>query len=1413
MGFNGAITRSLGKGTIMGFARTSTGHRVALRVPDCHQVEGAPQDLLSVSGLVALGYEFHFTHSRAFMVTPEGFTIDLVQKAGLYWLRWRKAIDTAPPEQHSTSNAATNDMNAATSTRACEDADDDNNESFILRNEEPWLTHHDAGAEATAATLSAPVTATSTTATATAANNECFGAGAGPRASLPLLHRRLGHFGHDLLEKMSSERGFDVTLTDHTRTFCEVCKSNKLTRRHVPAQREQRTFEQQEATLNPLRDIPPRDVKIKAGTSDSRPPPSSTEQPVSHCVGKPFERVWTDLKGKLAADFWRNRYLVTFTCESTRWSCVYYCKRKSDVKLKFIEFLDWVERQGYQVRQLNSDGGGEYTANENASMLSEFEKICVARKINQQFTSANTASQNGISERLNRTLAEHAACLLHEAGLGKEFWSLAVKQIVWIRNRIYHRALRDEHTGASSSPFQRLYGRQPRVSMARVWGCDAWSLKTNRDKSSFDPKAKKGIFVGVSSNRKGWVILDPRTRKLHTTYHCAFNESFEERRCALRDFKLRPKKAGPGASKEEEQQAKLEAALYHEAAEVFDDELTASDVEAAEERAGAPACAEAEQPSKQQVSTAEQTVNGAEPEDIDKSSKQQVSTAEQNVNGTEPEDDDESPRQSDVDDSTEEERHESNEPQNGGRSLRTPTWAIHPKRRAAIGAPQELIEEDAAFLEFAFDHDFPLRLQQRNPKRNGSKSRLRYEGYKSARTLRDIKNLGGTWEDIHWDYCRGFIDFTHTEGTSLEELDEQHKARDISNSAAARVDQKGLVRTTGPFDSISLAESIQQDYAVMALEHIESLSHRAQRVLQRALCDQTLTQFAHCCASRIMIPEPLTFAEAMASEHACEWRAAMDEEISNLMKFDCYDKVPRTQAIEHGRLVKSKWVFKVKYNSDGTVQRFRARLVAKGFTQVPGSDFYETFSPVFSYTSFRAVLAIAAATDMQLDTWDLQNSFLQQKLDVEHMYMECPAGYSNVTDNGQPAALHLKQSIYGLKQASRLLHERLAAFLISRGFRQCISDRCVFRNLRGDIVCTWVDDIIMATARDDAIGRSKFDADLRSEFEMSPWTVGEADWILKMQIKRDWEKGALHLSQPGAIEKLAARFNLANPEERTPTVPMDPALKLTKPDEADIVPSYVFDYQSAVGGLLYLSLTARPDIAQSVGMLSRFMSCPAVKHVEAAKQVISYLYGTKNLGITYTRNGASTPHLQSTAERSESQKLVTYADADYAGDSESRKSTSGFAILLHGGVISWQSKLQSTVALSTAEAETMAGVDAVKQLMHLRLFLREIGLEQLGPSYVYEDNQAAISLAQGKEQSQRSKHYQIKVHFISEQRKIGIFDYVKVGTKDQLADTFTKPLGRDEFVRFRSWMGVSPPPEPTTVAASIKTAAAEVKPN
>ena len=347
------------------------------------------------------------------------------------------------------------------------------------------------------------------------------------------------------------------------------------------------------------------------------------------------------------------------------------------------------------------------------------------------------------------------------------------------------------------------------------------------------------------------------------------------------------------------------------------------------------------------------------------------------------------------------------------------------------------------------------------------------------------------------------------------------------------------------------------------------------------------------------------------------------------------------------------------------------------------------------------------------------------------------------------------------------------------------------------MVLLYCDDILLFTPRHEEKTRESFNKKLANEFVLSPWTQGEANWILNCKVTRNWEQGTISISQDVAITKLAARFKMLSPAK--PSIPMKPDLKLRRASDSEVVSPENFAYSGLVGALLYLSLTCRPDIAQAVGVLSRYMAKPSEDHCEAARQVLAYLYGTRDYCLTYSRTGNSAPHIFTHTRKSDlaindsSQVLRAYADADLAGCPDTRRSTSGFAIMLSGGIIHWQSKLQTVVALSTAEAETYAAIEAVKTLVHLRLFLREVGSPQVGPTTVYEDNAAAISLAIGEEQSKRARHYQMKVSWINEHYDRGTFVYEKVTTKQQLADVFTKSLPRDDFVRYREWMGMVKP--------------------
>mmetsp|Transcript_10394 Transcript_10394/g.13616 ORF Transcript_10394/g.13616 Transcript_10394/m.13616 type:complete len:214 (+) Transcript_10394:1527-2168(+) len=205
---------------------------------------------------------------------------------------------------------------------------------------------------------------------------------------------------------------------------CETSKSVKATRNHIPTQRDGET------------------VRI---------------------INKPFQRVWT-VKGELPKDLWGNRYMVSFTCEVTRWSQIYFMKHKSEVKDKLKLFLNWVKKRKWKVEVLNSDGGGEYVGDEVA-------ELCDDEGIEQQFTAPYTPQHNGISENMNRILTEHASCLLNDASMNKKFWSLAMRHACWIRNRMFASALKTAD-GKQRSPYQALFGKTPSISMLKVFGCD-----------------------------------------------------------------------------------------------------------------------------------------------------------------------------------------------------------------------------------------------------------------------------------------------------------------------------------------------------------------------------------------------------------------------------------------------------------------------------------------------------------------------------------------------------------------------------------------------------------------------------------------------------------------------------------------------------------------------------------------------------------------------------------------------------------------------------------------------------------------------------------------------------------------------------------------------------------------------------
>lgn len=506
--------------------------------------------------------------------------------------------------------------------------------------------------------------------------------------------------------------------------------------------------------------------------------------------------------------------------------------------------------------------------------------------------------------------------------------------------------------------------------------------------------------------------------------------------------------------------------------------------------------------------------------------------------------------------------------------------------------------------------------------------------------------------------------------------------------------------------------------------------------------------------------EPSSFAEA---ELHRPWRQAMIEEMDSIVSNKTWRLV--TLPPDH-RPIGLKWVYKVKKNSSGEVIKHKARLVAKGYVQQPGIDYEEAFAPVARMESVRLLLALAAQEGWEVHHMDVKSAFLNGDL-REEVYVKQPPGF--IVDGQEEKVLRLDKALYGLRQAPRAWNAKLDQTLVVLGFQRSTSEHSVYARGHGEsrlLVGVYVDDLVITGSSTDEI--SRFKAEMKSKFKMSD--LGLLCFYLGIEVEQ--RKDGITLSQAAYARKILDRAGMAtcNPS----LTPMETRLKLSK--VSDSPPVDPTEYRGIVGCLRYLVHT-RPDIAFAVGYVSRFMEKPTTDHLAAVKRILRYVAGTISYGCHYKKTGAEP-------------KLVGYSDADLGGCIDSRKSTTGLLFFYGSSLISWQSQKQKIVALSSCESEYIAGTTATCQGVWLARLLSELKSEQCKPFPLKMDSQAAIALSKNPVFHERSKHIDIRFHFIRECIGDGKMDVTHVCTEKQLADTLTKPLGRDRFSELREQLGV-----------------------
>ncbi|KAH9705236.1 retrovirus-related pol polyprotein from transposon RE1 [Citrus sinensis] len=495
--------------------------------------------------------------------------------------------------------------------------------------------------------------------------------------------------------------------------------------------------------------------------------------------------------------------------------------------------------------------------------------------------------------------------------------------------------------------------------------------------------------------------------------------------------------------------------------------------------------------------------------------------------------------------------------------------------------------------------------------------------------------------------------------------------------------------------------------------------------------------------------EPASFAKAVRDP---KWREAMYSELQALENNDTWT----VASLPPGkRAIGCKWVYRIKYNADGTIERYKARLVILGNKQVEGIDYTETFAPVAKLVIVRTFLAVAAARNWELHQMDVHNAFLHGELN-EEVYMRLPPGF---TSNKSGMVCRLRKSLYGLKQAPRCWFAKLAAALKTYGFAQSSSDYSFFTLYRDNIhllMLVYVDDIIVSGNNSEAI--HVFKRYLSDCFYMKD--LGPLKYFLGIEVARN--PTGIFLFQRKYVLDIISEAGLLG--AKPAPFPLEPNHQL-----ALVEGLYFSDpakYRRLVGRLIYLSAT-RPELSYSVHLLSQFMQQPRERHWDTALQVVRYLKGNTGQGVFLS----SDCDLQ----------LFGWCDSDWASCPLSRRSLSGWFVMIGSSPISWKSKKQHTVARSSAEAEYRAMATITCELKWLKGLLMSLGVDHSQPMHLYCDSQAALHLAANLMFHERTKHIEVDCHFVRDEIQRSNIRPAYVSTHIQLADIFTKALGSKEF--------------------------------
>ncbi len=517
------------------------------------------------------------------------------------------------------------------------------------------------------------------------------------------------------------------------------------------------------------------------------------------------------------------------------------------------------------------------------------------------------------------------------------------------------------------------------------------------------------------------------------------------------------------------------------------------------------------------------------------------------------------------------------------------------------------------------------------------------------------------------------------------------------------------------------------------------------------------------------LTEPASIKQALKSQQRKQWTQACLEEIGAMERNGVIKLIPRSAVPRQHTPLKSRFVFKVKRDAEGTPTRFKARWVAKGFSQRPGIDFDQTYAPTPAAKTILTVLAVSLQRQHQLHQLDFKSAYLQADL-KEELYMELPPHFTDIGDGAQRYAgkvCRLLKPLYGLKQAGRAWAKKLHTFLKTNGWAQSNVDACLFTKLHDDGQRTWiityVDDLIISGSSERHIRACK--QQIKESFEAED--LGPLTWYLGLHLTSPAD-GVLHIAQTQAINDIVNDYNLA--AAASVSTPMRVGIDASSISEQ---PDRRLPFRNLVGSLLYLANRTRPDVSFACGLLCRYMDRYTTVHWQAAKHVVRYLKATSEHGLLFKRRSGT--------RKDQPLDLVCYSDASFGTDQLTGRSTTGFTCYINGCLVSWSSRLQPTVALSTAEAEYMAISAAAQDVVFLRQLLMDLDEPEAGATKMLTDNQAAIAIGNDHVTKPRTKHIRVRHHFVRELIADGTIVLQHCPGTQMVADALTKALDKQTF--------------------------------